>query len=263
VDVILVFVLAIVPGLSPQLSDDRLALEEFLRTAEIVDTESIPVGVTRPVKVELSDGEVTRSASWKTVDERRRGITRLADGTTDVNFRDSYAFEIAAYELDKLIETNLVPPTVERRWRREVGALQLWIEDATTDFDRREKNLPIPDVEAWNRQVYNIKLFRCLTYDIDYKNARNTLIDPDWKLWAIDSSRSFRMKEELVDDSLSHFSRAVLAKLRELHFEVMKERLGDWLSDGQIRAILARRDRILERADQLIAERGEPAVLVP
>lgn len=258
-DVILVFVLAI----AQQAALETVELEEFLRTAEVVAHEDIGVGVTRPMRLELSDGQMTLSASWKTVDERRRGIVRLADGTTDRNFRDSYEFEIAAYELDKLIGTNLVPPTVERRWHGKSGAMQLWIDNATTDFDRREQNLQVPDALRWNRQVYNIQLFRCLTYDIDYKNARNTLIDPDWRLWAIDSSRSFRTKKELVDESLDHFSRAVLANLRELDFDALKERIGDWIADDRIRAILARRNLIVEHAEKLAAERGEGAVLVP
>ena len=258
-DVLLVFVLAF----AQEARSEAAEMEEFLRTAEIVGKENIPVGVTRPQKLELTDGQMTRSASWKTIDEYRRGITRLADGTTDANFRDSYAFEVAAYELDKLIGTNLVPPTVKRSWRGEEGAMQLWIEDATTDWDRREKQIPIPDPLEWSRQYYNIQLFRCLTYDIDFKNARNTLIDPDWKLWAIDSSRSFRLRKELLDNSMNRFSRATLSGLESLTFEALKLRLDDLLSDDQLEAIIVRRDLILERAASLVAERGEDAVLVP
>ncbi len=256
---LLVFVLAI----AQQAALEPAELEEFLRTAKVVAHKDIGVGVTLPMKLELRDGEVTLSASWKTVDERRRGIIRLADGSTERNFRDSYEFEIAAYELDKLIGTNLVPATVERSWRGKTGAIQAWVEGATTDFDRRQQNLQVPNALRWNRQVYNIQLFRCLTYDIDYKNARNTLIDPDWKLWAIDSSRSFRTKKELVDESLDHFSRKVLANLRELDFDTLKESIGEWVNDSRIRSILARRDLIVERAGKLAAERGEGAVLVP
>ena len=99
---LLVFVLAV----AQQAALETAELEEFLRTAEVVAHKDIGVGVTLPMKLELSDGQVTLSASWKTVDERRRGIIRLADGTTARNFRDSYEFEIAAYELDKLIGTK-------------------------------------------------------------------------------------------------------------------------------------------------------------
>ena len=48
-----------------------------------------------------------------------------------------------------------------------------------------------------------------------------------------------------------------------LDFDTLKERIGDWIGDGRIRAILARRDLIVERAEKLAAERGEGAVLVP
>ncbi len=258
-DAILIFALTI----GAQASLESHDIESFLATAKIVSHEDIPVGVTRPMKLELSDGNVTLSASWKNVDILRSGITRFADGTIERNFSDSYRCEIAAYELDKLIGTDLVPPTVERRFRGEPGALQLWIDDAMTDFDRREQNIEPPDLLRWNRQVYNVKLFRYLAFDVDYKNARNNLIDPEWRLWAIDSSRAFRTDEELIDDSLDHFSRAVLAKLESLDFDMLKTHLGEWVSDARLRALLVRRDLILERAQQLAAARGEGAVLVP
>ena len=68
----------------------------------------------QPGPAGATDGNVTVSASWKTVDIQKRGITRLGDGTIERNFSDSYKYEIAACELDKLIGVGLVPPTVER-----------------------------------------------------------------------------------------------------------------------------------------------------
>jgi len=35
----------------------------------------------------------------------------LRDGTFEANFSDSYKFEFAAYELDKLLGLGLVPPS--------------------------------------------------------------------------------------------------------------------------------------------------------
>lgn len=258
-DAVFLFVLTI----GPQVPLERTDVEAFLATAEIVAHEDVPVGVTRPLKLELSDGDVALSASWKNVDIQRPGITRFADGTFEKNFSDSYRCEIAAYELDKLLGTDLVPPTVERRFGGEPGALQLWIDDAMTDFDRRKQKIEPPDPLRWNRQVYNVKLFRFLIFDVDYKNARNNLIDPEWRLWAIDSSRAFRTDEELLDDSLDHFSRAVLEKLESLDFDTLKTHLGKWVSDPRLRALLIRRDLIVQRAERLVAERGEGAVLVP
>ncbi len=43
--------------------------------------------------------------------------------------------------------------------------------------------------------------------------------------------------------------------------ELLEDKLGEWLTLRQRRALLARRDLILEHAERLIVERGEAAVL--
>ena len=46
----------------------------------------------------------------------------------DRGFWQSYKSEIAAYELDKLLKMDMVPPTVERQLHGANGAAQLWVE---------------------------------------------------------------------------------------------------------------------------------------
>jgi len=228
-----------------------------LRKAKIVSAERLPHGVTEPLRLDLEHEGVTASAVWKSVDRYKPGVTRFRDGTFEANFSDSYKFEVAAYELDKLLGLGLVPPTVVRRFRGKAGSLELFIENATTDFERRQKRIPPPDLLRWNRQIYNLQLLRQLTCDADYKNVRNNLIDPNWRVWVIDSSRAFRPDEELFEEStVDHFSRAVLERLEALGLEMLKERLGQWVSDARLEAFLARRDRLLARARKLVAERG-------
>ncbi len=60
---------------------------------------------------------------------------------------------------------------------------------------------------------------------------------------------------------LARFSRSVLEKLRGLTEEILHQRVGRWLTDPQIEALLKRRDKILELAEQRIAENGEATVL--
>ena len=55
----------------------------------------------------------------------------------------------------------------------------------------------------------------------------------------------------------------MLERLEALDLETLKERLGRWVSDERLEALLARRDRLLARARKLVAERGEGAVLFP
>ena len=235
--------------------------ETFLREAKVRNREDIGIGVTKPQKLTLSDGTTTCPAAWKTVDIYRPGITRLAEGELEANFRDSYKFEIAAYELDKLLGLGLVPPTVERRVRGQVGSLQLWIHGTFSEWDRRQDNLKLSSPRAYVEGMLSVRLFHQRTHNIDYRNARNILIGRD-HVWAIDHSRAFRNDEELIGEiELERFSRPALEALRALTMAAMREHVGKWLSKRQLEAILARRDLIVERADTLITERGEDVVL--
>jgi hypothetical protein len=216
------------------------AAEEFLRTAEISKSEPIPVGVTRPRRVTLTAGERTERGVFKIVNIFRP-VQRFAGGGIELGFRDSYKNEIAAYELDKLIGLGMVPPTVERRWKRDRGSLQLWVDDVMTEAERMKRGTKPPDTDSWNEQMFTVRLIHQLLDDSDFNNV-----------------------EELrARDDLERFSRSVLAKLRELDFDLMKKRLGRWLTKRQIESFLIRRDLILEHADQLVAEKGEEAVLYP
>ena len=236
------------------------AAETFLRTAEVVDKEPLASGVTRSWRLTLRQGDRQARAAWKTIDEYSH-VQRFERGMPELGFRDTWKHEVAAYELDKILGLGLVPPTVERRIGRDTGALTLWIEDAMTEAGRREKGLDPPDQAQWNREIYNVRLFRQLTYDTDFRNINNLLVGSDFHVWAIDHSRAFRTREELLPAmELDRFSREVLDRLRALTEKELDRSLGRWLTGLQIRSLLKRRDRIVAEADRLIAERGEAAL---
>jgi len=238
--------------------------EDFLKTARVTENRGIPVGITGPRQLTLTDGVRTLRAAWKTVDQYRRGFTELERGGKEWDFTDSYKYEIAAYELDKLLGLDLVPPAVERRIDGEKGALVLWVEGSITEYDRKKQGLPKSDPQRWNAQMYRVRLLHNLTYNTDHGNIRNILIDPDFRIYAIDHSRAFRTQRSLrAEKDLEQFSRAVLEKLRLLDRALLEQKLGAWLSPNQIEAILARRDLVLKRAEKLVAERGEARVLYP
>ena len=238
--------------------------ENFLVSADRVKKEAIPIGITHPDLFTLTDGVVSARAIWKTVNIYRPGLTRFGGGKPELNFRDSYKHEIAAYELDKLLGLALVPAAVERSLNGRTGSLQIWAEDTITETKRKKLKMSIPDARRWNEQMFKIRLLHQLTYNTDRANASNILIDPEWRLWAIDHSRAFRVKGELMGTKdLARFSRSVLEKLRGLTEKILQQRVGRWLTDPQIDALLKRRDKILELAEQRIPETGEVAVLYP
>ena len=211
----------------------------------------------------LRDGNREARAVWKTLDEYKP-IQRFERGVPDIGFRDSWRSEVAAYELDKLLGLQMVPPTVERRMRGDLGSLQLWLEGTITEAERRKERRAAPDAEAFNRQMFAARIFHQLIQDADYKNVSNLLVDGRFTLFIIDSSRAFRTKSALTKtEYLTRCSRALIARLRDLNLEVLEKRVGRWLSETQVETLLQRRDRILERISELVARDGQAAVLYP
>ena len=237
--------------------------EAFLETAEVVEMVPLGTGITRPKKVTLTDGTRTLQAVWKTINT---DVSRqeMEDGRMIIGFRDSYKHEVAAYELDKMLGLNLVPPTVARVIDKERGSLQLWVEGCITEWERLEQKRSPPDKEGWARQMYKVRLLHQLTLDNDFNNMRNVLVDPDYRVYVVDASRTFFLGTELPnEDSLQRFSRSVLGNLRQLDKKNLKGALGRWLTQSQIKALLARRDAIVAVSERMIEERGEEAVLYP
>jgi hypothetical protein len=151
---------------------------------------------------------------------------------------------------------------VERTIDNKTGSLQLWVEGAFTEYERRKQKLLPKDGWRWSAEMYKVSLLNQLTYNTDIKNALNILFDPDFRVYAIDNSRSFRLYKELPRaEELRRFSRSVIDKLRELDREKAESRLGRWLRGSEMSALLKRCDLVLELADRLIAEHGEAVVL--
>jgi hypothetical protein len=238
------------------------AAETFLRTAEVTSKKSVGAGITHPERYTLTDGTRTFRAIWKTIDEFRRGITNLEGGGVIVDFADSYRHEIAAYELDKLIGLGLVPPTVERTFGGRKGSLQLWVEGAMTEAERKQKKVVPPDQQAWNEQMYKVRLLHQLTDNTDFRNINNVLSDPSFRVYAVDCSRGFTIYTGLrLAKLLVRFPRSVLEAMKALDRPTVEAKLGSWLGGPEIDGLLKRRDKIVALAAKLVAERGEAAVL--
>jgi hypothetical protein len=235
--------------------------EDFLRNAEIMKVEEFETkGITEPQRAILTDGTIEARAVFKDVDEFHNKET-LTSGRTVARLKDSYRHEIAAYEVDKMLGLGIVPPCVERKIKGKRGALCLWIEGAMTEWQRsREEFVQPPDVTAFNDQIHTIKLFMQLLWDTDYNNISKILVDSDWKLYKVDSSRAFRNDRTLRrEEGLTRFSRSVLEKLAQIDPEQMRERLSPWLDKAQIKGLLARRQEILD----LVDKRGDAAAFYP
>jgi hypothetical protein len=229
--------------------DHESEYEDLLLNAEIVSIEDVGMGVTEPRRAELKAGDREVGAVFKPI---KRGRHK--------GYWESYEAEIAAYVVDKMIGLNMVPPTVKRRIESNLGSLQLWVEDCKL---YKEVEGQAPRTAKWNYQLSRMKMFDVLINNED-RNAQNFLVDPEFNVILIDHSRAFITSKKMMKSSRklpTYYDRKIVEKLKVLTREQLDAQLEDLLMGGQIKAILERRDALLEHLAELIKERGEAGVL--
>ncbi len=242
----------------PFTSDEEVM--EFLRTARLIRFRTIPQGVTHPRRALLEKDGVQMHAIFHDVNQYNP-VQKLANGTVVLNFRDSYIFEPAAYELSRLLGLDNVPPTILRKFQFKRGSLRVWVENTMTERSRIRDNLKAPDKVLWSKQIWNMRVFDNLIYNTD-RNQGNILIDRNWKVWLIDHGRAFQRGKELRNPELIvQCGRKLWEKLKSLDEQVVRERLKKFLRSYEIKALLRRRDKLVEHIQKLIQERGESKVL--
>jgi hypothetical protein len=237
-------------------------IEEFLRNADVVAAEPVGKGVTETWRLTLKDGDITHDASFQSVDERAPSKD-LGGGRTEVHFVDSYRYNIAAYRLARILDLDdIVPVSVERKWRRKNGAFTWWVDDVLMDEEEmKEKGLKAPDESSWSEQIYTVRLFSQLIHDTD-RNRGNLLITTKWRIWMIDFTRAFRRWPRLQSpQGLERCDRNLLESLRLLTRKDLDAALTGSLSSIEIDGLAARRDLLVQHYEALVRERGESAVL--
>jgi hypothetical protein len=160
------------PGARLSTQDER---EAFLSTASIVRVESASKGVTKTLRITLSDGTVTHDASVQTIDDSRMKF-ETSKGI-ELNFRDSWRYNVAAYKLDRLLGLGMVPATVDRLHNGKRGSFTWWVDEVLMDEEERQRqNQRAPRQDDWNQQIFMMRLFDQLISNVD-RNMGNLLID--------------------------------------------------------------------------------------
>ena len=221
-------------GTLPFANDDEVL--DFLRTAPIVGFEKIPMGVTEPRRVILErDGVRLRAAfhDHDIVKDRQR----MAGGSVVLYFRDTYVNQVVAYEIARLLGIRNVPPTVLRTIDGTEGSLQLWIENARMEGDRRREKLKFPDVERARRQVADMDVFDALINNLD-RTQGNFLWDKEsWQLWLIDHTRALgRDRKVSSPEQVKRCSRELMDRLEQLQARSVKRALKRYLTPREVSA---------------------------
>jgi len=249
---------------TPEELTQRAQWEEFLKTAEIIDSQKIPEGVTKPIRIYLKKGEVETKGVWKNPQGIQQG------------FLEGWQYEIAAYRMDKLLGLNMIPPTVEREFKGKRGSLQLWVEHQYSLLDIMEQKIPLPTSKPirdnLNKMKYLTRAFDCLIANDD-RTQQNILYTKDWRMILIDHSRSFRSSQKYTENLVYGkngikgaklfriLPRSFVEKIKALDFDSIKKAVGPYLKDKEIKAILTRKDLLLKEIEEMIKEKGEDKVL--
>jgi len=236
-------------------------VKQFLQTAEVIKSKPSSKGITHPWRLTLSNGAITHDASFQSIDEHKSEM-KLASGKVEIDFVDSYKYNIAAYQLAELVGLDdMLPVYVERKWQGKTGSLSWWLPVKMDDVERVEKKIEPPDPDKWNKQMYRIRVLDELVYDTD-PNLTNVLIGEDWTVWRVDFSRAFRKNKDLrAPKNLVKCDRQLLEKLKALKADELAGETKGYLTKDEVNAVMARRDKIVATFESLIAEKGEKEIL--
>lgn len=249
---------------TPEELGEREKWEEFLQNAEVVEQNQMVSreAVTSPWVLTLEKDGVRKKALWKNPEGLMKG------------FLENWKWEIAAYRLDKYLGLNMIPPTVERRFRGDRGSCQLWIDAKMSLKEKMEKNIDTPAYKVfyWNRALFLQRAFDNLIANED-RHQNQYLITEDWRMILIDHSRTFRTSKKFTSKLIysekgkeskylmKELPHAFYEKLKALNQEAIVEVVGEYLTEKEIEAVLMRKDLMVQWIEDRIKQFGEDKVL--
>jgi hypothetical protein len=215
--------------------------EEFLRTAVIDRT-------TATGQVFFKPGGVAASAALKRHSDKLKS-TR----------------EIAGYKLDRVLDLDMVPPTVEVRYNGEMAALQLWVLNTRMLKELNERNVRAPDPVKWNYQLHRAHAFENLVANLDDKEG-SPIVDAEWNLIVLDHSLAFTntlAQPYEIGRQLNQIDRPFFDRIKALDKATVKRAIGNLVDAGALDALFARRDNIVRAFEKLAAQNGANQVFTP
>ena len=237
-------------------------IETFLLEGRVVSGSARDSGngTTKSIRVTLTDGVTRHDAHIQSVDVSKPMFT--AGGRTELNFRDSYKFNVAGYRVARLLGIANVPVSVQRRHQGSDAAVTWWVDDVRMDEKARvSEHATAFDRVRTSQQLQVMRIFDELIANSD-RNQGNMLWSADGTLWLIDHTRAFRLTHGLrKPQDLIRADRRLLQTLRSLTHDEVAIAVGRTLTRAEVNALITRRDLLVAHYDTLVARRGEETVL--
>ncbi len=157
--------------------------------------------------------------------------------------------ELAAWRLDRLLGLNLAAPLAARRMDGRDGVVRAVWTNAITESERLAAKVAVPEPCSEGSNYDVLRAFDALIANLE-RSADTLLYEPQtWRLASISHGRSFSRTSRFPRylDKAPHRLPPLLARrLRSLDAAGLRKQLGDLLGNGEIEALLRRRDALLD-----------------
>ncbi|NVJ66562.1 MAG: metallophosphoesterase [Gammaproteobacteria bacterium] len=235
-------------------SDDYL--RDYYQKAKVTAEKELGDFYTNPIRLTFDlDGKQHR-AIFKYLDTDQN----LEDKRWNKvgNFADRFIYDLAAFELDRLLGLNMVPFVMEYKHDGKTGILQYWVEDSVSKSELIMEKRALDGYCTQSAARDLMQIFDWLIFNEDRNTGNELYTEDDAQLWLIDHTRAFRVKNSLPKYDTEVFERltppqtispSYKERLLSLNSDNLKQALGKYLHRKQIDSILKRRDLILERLD--------------
>lgn len=220
-------------------------LERFLEAATIELVRPLGRGSTRPQLLVLAQGAAKRRAVYKNVEFRPD--SRSDDGDAGA---DRFQHEIAAYHVDRMIGLGMVPVTVQRRLPSlGRGSVQVFVAGAVDGYALKKIEWPSAFLVEFECEFRRVRAFDLLIGNADRKETDILYVPDDDRFAIIDHSQAFTADSDLDRllgaDVACWLDPDMAAAIRGLDGKALEQRIGPWIDKARIRALLARRDKML------------------
>lgn len=220
----------VLDGLPEAYGLSRSELVEAMQFGTVTKADEADKDEPRPVQV-IHNGNEIHAVYYP---HDRKGLDKL---------------ELAAYTLDQLLGLELVPLTIERTLDDKQGALQLSYPDTISESQRLEKGTRFGGWCSMNRQIQLMYAWDTLTANsgrtADNLQYRQQL----WRLQLTEHAQAFSTAKRLpksISASAITLAPEVRSALSSLNEMTLAAALGDFLDEKRIRALLSRRDAMLD-----------------
>ncbi len=161
---------------------------------------------------------------------------------------------IAAYLLDKQLGLGLVAPILSHTVNDRTGTLEILPGSAISETERVAQNRYRPNYCSEGSD-YDLMLILDALIGQPARDSSNVWYDrATWLMYLVDHGRAFPGSRSLpayvvnrLDSQQTGIPPDLTEQLAKLTIATLEESLGEYLSNRQLQAIVARRDRLLEQ----------------